>query len=202
MCLLNRLAKTLWNVLESIEETVISRNSPGSEAPSFFGISVVRDWRRCAGREPHMNMLRMRTRVANGTFLMVLADMPSGPGAEPVGGKASLTSSMRIGVQRSGMGSFFVSAPGEAELPDVRTRSQNDVITSCGGVLHDLLSLRRKRRQFARLRWNACWTADPFLGFSLRNEEGLEEVNRDFLKYSCLRPCTQVAADALQDSFV
>lgn len=35
MCLLNRLAKTLWNVRESIEETVIGRNSPGSEGPAY-----------------------------------------------------------------------------------------------------------------------------------------------------------------------
>ncbi|KAK0074249.1 hypothetical protein PV325_008596 [Microctonus aethiopoides] len=70
----NVLLAILWEVLVMTKETVMSLKSPGVDASSFLGMSIVRDLRKWSGRRPQiMNILKILVRIPMGTALKFLS---------------------------------------------------------------------------------------------------------------------------------
>lgn len=135
---------------------MIGLKSPGSEAPSFFGIKVVLNTSKRCGSLPHrIKMLNILHQMLDGTFRSSLTVHPSGPVAEPKGGKTALTSSRVTGVHRSVMTSFPDIGPGELKPSEVMIVSQNGTMISFGGVYALRLSRSKSRIQDVRLRFHA-----------------------------------------------
>jgi len=136
-------------------------NSSGLEALSFLGINIVRDSNKCFGRLPQtIQILNIRARISTGIFLSSLAERPSGPGAEPWGGKAARISLAKIGLQRSISIARTDSIPGVEEFAWVMILSQKGIMTTSGGTKEVLLFFRRLCRQMVRFFFHWLWTRE------------------------------------------